>query len=97
MGWILLGLVAALVLFAISLYNRLVRLKNGSEGAWSDIDVQLKRRWELIPNLVETVKGYARHEQATFEKVTAARTQAMQARTPAEHGAAEANLSGVLR
>jgi LemA protein len=97
MGWILLGVVAALVFVAISLYNRLVRLKNGSESAWSDIDVQLKRRWELIPNLVETVKGYARHEQATFEKVTAARSQAMQAKTPAEHGAAEANLSGVLR
>ena len=97
MGWILLGLVAAFVFFAISLYNRLVRLKNSAEGAWSDIDVQLKRRWELIPNLVETVKGYARHEQSTFEKVTAARTQAMQARTPGEHAAAEANLQGVLK
>jgi LemA protein len=97
MGWILLGVVAALVFFVISLYNRLVRLRNGSESAWSDIDVQLKRRWELIPNLVETVKGYARHEQATFEKVTGARSQAMAAKTPAEHGAAEANLSGALR
>jgi LemA protein len=97
MSWILLALVAAVVVYAITLYNRLVRLKNGSESAWSDIDVQLKRRWELIPNLVETVKGYARHEQATLEQVTAARSQAMQARTPAEHGAAEANLSGVLR
>jgi LemA protein len=97
MGWILLGVVAAIVLFAISLYNRLVRLRNGSESAWSDIDVQLKRRWELIPNLVETVKGYARHEQATFEKVTAARSQAMLAKTPAEHGAAEAGLTGALR
>ena len=97
MGWILLGLAVALVALVISLYNRLVRLRNGSESAWSDIDVQLKRRWELVPNLVETVKGYARHEQATFEKVTAARNQAMQAKTPAEHGAAESNLSGVLR
>ena len=97
MGWILLGLVAAFVFFAISLYNRLVRLKNGSEGAWSDIDVQLKRRWELIPNLVETVKGYARHEQSTFEKVTAARSQAMQAHTPGEHAAAEGNLQGALK
>jgi LemA protein len=97
MGWILLAALAALVLWAVALYNRLVRLRNGSESAWSDIDVQLKRRWELIPNLVETVKGYARHEQATFEKVTAARTQAMQAHTPAEHAAAEANLSGVLK
>ena len=97
MGWILLGLLVASVLFAVSLYNRLVGLKNSAEGAWSDIDVQLKRRWELIPNLVETVKGYARHEQSTFEKVTAARTQAMQARTPGEHAAAEANLQGVLK
>ena len=97
MGWILLGLVVALVFFAVSLYNRLVRLRNGSESAWSDIDVQLKRRWELIPNLVETVKGYARHEQSTFEKVTAARAQAMQAKTPGEHAAAEANLQGVLK
>jgi LemA protein len=97
MGWIFFGVLVALVLLAVSLYNRLVRLKNGAEGAWSDIDVQLKRRWELIPNLVETVKGYARHEQSTFEKVTAARTQAMQAQTPGQHAAAEANLQGVLK
>jgi LemA protein len=97
MGWILLGALAALVVWAISLYNRLVRLRNGSESAWSDIDVQLKRRWELIPNLVETVKGYARHEQSTFEQVTAARSQAMQARTPGEHAAAEGNLQSVLK
>src|SRR5262245_17608951 len=97
MGWILLAVLAALAVWSVSLYNRLVRLRNGGESAWSDIDVQLKRRWELIPNLVETVKGYARHEQSTFEKVTAARTQAMQAQTPAEHAAAEANLQGVLK
>ncbi len=97
MGWILLGLVAAFAVFAISLYNRLVRLKNGSESAWSDIDVQLKRRWELIPNLVATVKGYALHEQSTFEKVTAARSQAMQAHTPGERAAAEGNLQGALK
>jgi LemA protein len=97
MGWILLGFAAALVVLAVSLYNRLVRLRNGAESAWSDVDVQLERRWQLIPNLVETVKGYARHEQATFEKVTAARSQAMQAKTPAEHASAEANLQGVLK
>ena len=97
MGWILLGLVVLLVVFVISLYNRLVSLRNSGEGAWSDIDVQLKRRWELIPNLVETVKGYARHEQSTFEQVTAARTQAMQANTPSEHAAAEGNLQGALK
>jgi len=97
MGWILLAVVAAAVLWAISLYNGLVRLRNGAEGAWSDIDVQLKRRWELIPNLVETVKGYAQHEQQTFEQVTAARTRAMQATTPGEKASAEAGLQGVLK
>jgi len=97
MGWILLAAIAVLVVWGISLYNRLVALRNGSEGAWSDIDVQLKRRWELIPNLVETVKGYAKHEQSTFEKVTAARSQAMQAHTPGEHAAAEGNLQGALK
>jgi LemA protein len=97
MGWILLGALAALAVWAVSLYNRLVRLRNGGESAWSDIDVQLKRRWELIPNLVETVKGYAKHEQSTFEKVTAARSQAMQAQTPGEHAAAEGNLQSVLK
>jgi LemA protein len=78
-------------------YNRLVSLSMRADNAWSDIDVQLKRRWELIPNLVETVKGYARHEQSTFEKVTAARSQAMQAHTPGEHAAAEGNLQGALK
>jgi LemA protein len=97
MGWVLLAVLGAAAFWAISLYNRLVQLRNGSESAWSDIDVQLKRRWELIPNLVETVKGYAQHESATFEKVTAARSQAMQAATPAEHAAAESNLQGVLK
>jgi LemA protein len=97
MGWILLVVLAALAVWGISLYNRLVSLRNGSESAWSDIDVQLKRRWELIPNLVETVKGYAKHEQSTFEKVTAARAQAMQARTPGEHAAAEASLQETLK
>ena len=97
MGWILLAALAAAVVWAVSLYNRLVSLRNSGAGAWSDIDVQLKRRWELIPNLVETVKGYARHEQSTFEQVTAARTQAMQANTPSEHAAAEGNLQGALK
>ena len=97
MGWILLAALVALVVWGITLYNRLVALRNGGEGAWSDIDVQLKRRWELIPNLVETVKGYALHEQSTFEKVTAARSQAMQAHTPGEHAAAEGNLQGALK
>ncbi len=96
MGWILLGLIAAFVFFAISLYNRLVRLKNGSEGAWSDIDVQLKRRWDLIPNLVETVKGYASHERATFEEVTKARTAAQQAQGVAAQAGAENMLTAAI-
>src|SRR5215510_3487705 len=97
MGWILLAAIGAAMVWAVALFNRLVKLRNGSESAWSDIDVQLKRRWELVPNLVETVKGYAKHEQSTFEKVTAARAQAMQATAPAERAAAEANLQGMLK
>jgi LemA protein len=74
-----------------------VQLRNASESAWSDIDVQLKRRHELIPNLVATVKGYAAHEQSTFEQITQARAQAMQAGSPAESARAEGNLTGVLK
>ncbi len=94
---VVLGLVALAAVYAISIYNRLVGLRNGSEGAWSDIDVQLKRRADLVPNLVESVKGYAKHESATFENVTAARSRAAQATTPTERAAAEGNLSGALR
>jgi LemA protein len=97
MSWIILGGLIALVALGVSLYNRLVQLRNSSESSWSDIDVQLKRRYELIPNLVETVKGYATHEQGTFEKVTEARTRAMAASTPSEKSAAEGNLQGVLK
>lgn len=90
------------VLVAVALgigfvYNRLVRLKNQSEGAWADIDVQLKRRYDLIPNLVETVKGYASHERETLEAVIAARNQAMNATGPAEQGKAENMLTGALK
>jgi LemA protein len=87
----------ALLVFGVSIYNRLVGLRNASEGAWSDIDVQLKRRHDLIPNLVETVKGYASHESETFERVTQARNQAVAARGPKESSAAEGQLQGVLR
>ena len=75
MLWILL-VSAAIAALVASLYNKLIRLRNGSESAWSDIDVQLKRRHDLIPNLVETVKGYAGHEQKTFQEVTEARSRA---------------------
>ena len=84
--WIVLIVVAVVVLWLIGVYNGLIRLKNRTDEAWSDIDVQLKRRHDLIPNLVETVKGYAAHEQGLFTKVTEARANAMNANTPAEKG-----------
>jgi len=87
------------VLFAIVTYNGLVRLRLQTQNAWSDIDVQLKRRHDLVPNLVETVKGYAAHERGTLDSVTAARTAAVAAQSagPAERAAAEAQLSTALR
>jgi LemA protein len=97
MGWIGLALVAALAVWAVSVFNGLVRLRNGSEGAWSDIDVQLRRRWELIPNLVATVKGYASHERQTLEDVIAARGNAMAASGPEAKAGAEGGLSRALR
>ncbi len=86
---ILLVIIALVVLAFVGIYNGLVRLRNMCEQAWSDIDVQLKRRYDLIPNLVETVKGYASHEKETFEKVVQARSQAMQATSPADKAQAE--------
>jgi len=77
--WVVIGIIAVVALALIFIYNSLVRLRNRVQEAWSDIDVQLKRRHNLIPNLVNTVKGYAKHERETFEKVTEARSQAMQA------------------
>lgn len=76
--WIIIAVVAVLVLWLIFVYNGLIRLKNRADEAWSDIDVQLKRRYDLIPNLIETVKGYVKHEQETLQKVVAARSAAMQ-------------------
>ena len=96
MLWIILGVVAALVVALVLLYNRLVTLRNRVENAWAQVDVQLKRRYDLIPNLVETVKGYAAHERETFEAVTAARTRAQAAQGPAEQGAAEGILGQAL-
>ena len=91
------GLVLLVAIFwGIGVYNRLQRLRIRSQGAWSDIDVQLKRRHDLIPNLVETVKGYASHEKETLEAVMAARSGAMSARGPAESGAAEGMLTATL-
>ena len=96
-GWILLLVFAAIVLLVLWTYNRLVGLKNNAEEAWSDIEVQLKRRYDLIPNLVEAVKGYMAHEKNVLAAVTEARTQAMGAQTPGEHGKAENALAGTLK
>jgi LemA protein len=89
--------IAVLVLWAIFAYNGFVRLVNRTKEAWADIDVQLKRRYDLIPNLVNTVKGYVTHESTAFEKVTEARTKAMTAGSVAEHGQAENMLTGALK
>lgn len=91
-------LIAVVVLFGyiIFVYNSLIRSRNHVKEAWSDIDVQLKRRYDLIPNLVETVKGYASHEKQTFENVTQARADAMKAQTPEEHAKSEAKLTSLL-
>lgn len=95
--YIILAIVVVALLWAVVAYNGFVRLVNRTKEAWADIDVQLKRRYDLIPNLVNTVKGYATHESTAFEKVTEARSRAMQASTPAEKGAAENMLSGTLK
>lgn len=95
--WIVVAAVVLIVvLLLIATFNRLVRLRNRTENAWAQIDVQLKRRADLIPNLVETVKGYAAHERETFEAVTNARTQAQQARTVEERAQAEGVLGAAL-
>jgi LemA protein len=93
---ILVGLLLVLVILVVTLYHRLVRLRNRVDNAWAQVDVQLKRRYDLIPNLVETVKGYAAHERETFEAVTNARARAQQAQGPAEQGQAEGLLSQAL-
>lgn len=95
--YIILIVLAVLVLWAIFSYNGFVTLVNRAKEAWADIDVQLKRRYDLIPNLVETVKGYATHESSVFENVTKARSAAMGAGTLAEKGVAENNLAGALK
>lgn len=94
---IILIIAVVIAAWAILTYNRLVAFRNRTKEAWSDIDVQLKRRYNLIPNLVETVKGYAAHERQVFEKVTQARSQAMGAQTVKEKGQAENFLSSTLK
>ena len=96
--FIFLGIIVLIVLWVIAVYNGLVRHKARAEEAWADIGVQLKRRYDLIPNLVETVKGYASHEQSTLDKVIAARNQAMQgAGNPEQVALNEATMTGALK
>lgn len=95
--WIIIAVIAIILIAIISIYNGLVRLNVRSEEAWSDISVQLKRRYDLIPNLVETVKGYAKHESQAFENVTKARAAALGAKGMDEKAKAEDQLSGALK
>jgi|SRR5919109_68715 LemA protein len=94
--WVLLGLLAASVLWAIVTYNKLVRLRNRADAVWADIDVQLKRRHDLVQNLVEVVEAYAMHERGTFDDVTRARSEAVAAQSPEDQAHAENVLSGAL-
>jgi len=96
--WLLvvIGIVVVVGLLLVALYNRLVQQRNRVDNAWAQIEVQLKRRWDLIPNLVESVKGYAAHERGTFEAVTEARAAAQNAKTPGEAAQAEGILGAAL-
>lgn len=96
-GWVLIGVVVLILIILWSLYNGLVRLKNQIQNAWAQIDVQLKRRNDLIPNLVETVKGYAKHEKGVFTEVTKARTAMMNANSFSEKAKASNMLSDTLK
>jgi len=94
---IVLVIVAVVVIFFVGIYNSLITLRNRADNSWAQVDVQLRRRYDLIPNLVETVKGYATHEKETFQNVTEARSQAINAQTVKEQGDAENMLSGALK
>src|SRR5450631_809806 len=96
-GWVVLGVVVVIVIWAISIYNGLVAMRQRTNQAFADIDVQLKQRHDLIPNLVETVKGYAAHEKGTLEAVIKARNAAVSAQGPAAQALAEGQLQGALR
>jgi len=99
-SWVVVVIIIAVVVFLlfvlVAMYNRLVRLRNRSENAWAQVDVQLRRRYDLVPNLVETVKGYAAHEKEVFEEVTRARTAAQQAQGVEEQAKAENVLTAAL-
>lgn len=94
---VVLVIVGFVVIFVIGIYNRLVTLRNRCDNSWAQVDVQLRRRYDLIPNLMETVKGYAKHEREVFQKVTEARAQAIDAGSVKEQGAAENMLTGALK
>jgi LemA protein len=96
-GWVILGVIVALIAWIIFIYNGLVAMRQRVGQAFGDVDVQLKQRHDLIPNLVETVKGYASHERGTLEEVVKARNAAITAQGPAQQAAAENMLSGALR
>ena len=95
--WPILAALLVVIAWLVLTYNGLIGARNRTDEAWSDIDVQLKRRYDLIPNIVETVKGYAKHEEKVFIDVTQARTAAMSAKTPAEHAKAEDALTNTLK
>jgi LemA protein len=100
MSWwvwlVILGVLVALVVIVVGMYNKLVSLRNRAENAWAQVDVQLRKRYDLIPNLVESVKGYAAHERQVFEEVTAARTRAQQAQGVQEQAQAENALTAAI-
>ena len=94
---IFLIIIGGLFLIAVGMYNSLIQMRNRCDNAWAQVDVQLKRRYDLIPNLVETVKGYAKHEREVFQNVTEARTRAINASTVKDQSAAENQLTGALK
>ena len=95
--WVFLIIIAVVLVIAIGIYNRLISLRNRCDNAWAQVDVQLRRRYDLIPNLVETVKGYAKHEREVFQKVTEARSKAINASSVKEQSQAENMLTGALK
>ena len=96
-GWMVVVIAALVIMWAIAIYNRMIVLRNRIDNSWSQVDVQLRRRYDLIPNLVETVKGYAAHERETFEAVTKARQAGIDARTVEDQAAAENMITQALR
>lgn len=96
-AWVALLLVVVVIAWAVAAFNGLIQLRIRADGSWSDINVQLKRRYDLIPNIVESVKGYAAHERGLFTQVTEARARAMHATTPKAKEAAEGELTGTLK